>query len=189
MSIDAAFTRLPTLTTARLILRPVTLADVNAFYAIKSDPRVTVPYGVEPHATPDRTRTWVEDLLRYQTQRDALFWTLTLKGDDRAIGGYTLWNFSEDFRCAELGYELHPDFRRQGLSSEAITAILDYSFDALDLHRIEACPSGRNTASSNILFKLGFTHEGTLRERFSFRGDFYDQLYFGLLKTEWLARK
>jgi len=53
------------------------------------------------------------------------------------------------------------------------------------LHRIEAVTDDINERSKGLLRKLGFTHEGTLRLRFYFRGRFWDEHYFGLLKDEW----
>jgi RimJ/RimL family protein N-acetyltransferase len=55
----------------------------------------------------------------------------------------------------------------------------------LELNRIEATPLGKNNRSSNVLVKLGFTHEGTLRQRVLFRDSYEDQVYFSLLKNEW----
>ena len=69
---------------------------------------------------------------------------------------------------------------------EAISAILNYGFTELGLHRIEANPLAGNRASRNLLLKLGFTYEGNLRQRIFFRDHFEDQNYFGLLKDEWV---
>ena len=70
--------------------------------------------------------------------------------------------------------------------TEAISTILTYGFTELGLHRIEAIPLGGNTASKSLLLKLGFKYEGNLRQRHFFREHFEDQLYFGLLREEWL---
>ena len=50
----------------------------------------------------------------------------------------------------------------------------------------EANPLARNSRSNNVLLRLGFTHEGTLRQRIFFRGVYEDQMYFGLLRKEWV---
>ena len=70
--------------------------------------------------------------------------------------------------------------------TEAVSAILTYGFTELGLHRIEAVLLARNTSSKHLLQKLGFVNEGNLRQRVFFREAFEDQLYFGLLKDEWL---
>ncbi len=185
MTFDAAFTQFPTLSTRRLCLRALHRADAEALFAIKSDLEVTRQYGQEPHGAPDETRAWIQRRQADYAQRDALFWALALPDDDRLIGGCTYWNFEPGLRCAEIGYELHPAYQGQGLMTEALSAVVAYGFAGLGLHRIEANPLAANLPSQNLLRRLGFTYEGTLRERVFFRGHFYDQLYFGLLEGEW----
>jgi len=183
--IDAAFTLLPSITTERLHLRPIQTGEVEALFAIKSDLEVTRRYGQEPHGSLGETRAWIGRVQASAERRDALFWCLTLRGDDPAIGSCTLWNFDPGCHCAELGYELHQSYWGRGLMTEAASAVVAYGFTELALHRIEACPLAGNPASGRLLLKLGFTREGNLRQRAFFRGHFEDQLYFGLLVDEW----
>lgn len=185
MSVDAAFARFPVLATDRLELREVRLADAEALFAIKSDLEVTRRYGQEPHSSLDDTRAWIERLLIAYDRREALFWCLTLRGKDPAIGSCTLWNIDSGFYYAELGYELDPAYWKQGLMAEAASAVVTFGFAELGLHRIEACPLSGNAPSQSLLLRLGFTYEGNLRERAFFRDHFEDQLYFGLLRNEW----
>ncbi len=185
MTIDDAFARLPDLATPRLRLRQVRPADAEALFAIKSDPAVTAPYGQEPHGALRDTQAWIERVTRGYAQREALFWCLCRGAADTAIGSVTFWNPGPGWLCAELGYELSRAYWGQGLMGEAVAAVLAYGFTGLGLRRVEACPLARNTASLNLLRKLGFAYEGNLRQRVPFRGEFHDQLYFGLLSEEW----
>jgi Acetyltransferases, including N-acetylases of ribosomal proteins len=185
MTIETAFTHFPALTTNRLELRQIETMDANALFAIKSDVDVTRHYGQEPHQSLEDTLGWIRRLQDDYARREALFWCLTLKGEDRMIGECVFWNFDAGFHCAEIGYELHPAYWQQGLMSEALSAVLTYGFNELGLHRIEANPLAENTSSKSLLVKLGFIYEGNLRQRHFFRGHFEDQLYFGLLKQEW----
>ena len=186
MTFDAAFTHFPLLATSRLHLRQIQSIDAEAFFAIKSDLEVTSSYGQEPHQSLDDTRAWIQRMQVSYDRRDSVFWCIKLKDEDVVIGSCCFWNFGPDFNCAEVGYELHRAYWRQGIMAEAISAILTYGFSELGLHRIEADPLARNTASRSLLLKLGFTYEGNLRQRVFFRGHFEDQHYFGLLKDEWL---
>lgn len=191
MTVEAVFTRFPTLATARLNLRPVQPADAEAIFAFKSDLEVTRHYGQEPHRSLSDTQAWIERLRASYEQRDALAWCLALKTGDpvlsaAAIGVCLFWNFEPGFHCAEIGYELNPAYGRQGLMAEALAAVIACGFNELGLHRIEANPLAENTASQKLLLKLGFAYEGNLRQRCFFRGQFMDQLYFGLLRADWL---
>ncbi len=185
MTIDDAFASLPDLVTPRLRLRQVQPADARALFAIKADPAVTAHYGQEPHRALSDTQAWIARLGRDYSRREVLFWCLTPGDADTAIGSVTFWNPGPGWLCAELGYELNRAYWGQGLMAEALPAVLTYGFDEVGLHRVEACPLAGNTASLNLLRKLGFTGEGTLRQRVPFRGEFHDQVYFGLLREEW----
>lgn len=70
---------------------------------------------------------------------------------------------------------------------EALTALLDFAFGALDLHRLEADVDPRNAASVRTLERLGFRREGYLRERWLVGGEIQDALFYGLLRREWRA--
>ncbi|MCC6612806.1 MAG: GNAT family N-acetyltransferase [Anaerolineae bacterium] len=186
MTIDAAFTQFPVLSTRRLHLRAIQPTDEAALFAIKSNPAVTHPYGRTPHASLEDTRAWMQRIHGNFERREGLVWAITFQGDETVIGTVLLWNFDEAYQCGEIGYELDPAYWRQGIMAEVVPVILRYGFTALDLHRIEAVTSAENVPSGGLLRKLGFALEGTLRQRQFFAGRYEDQLYFGLLKDEWL---
>lgn len=186
MSIDAIFTRFPSLTTQRLHLRPLRATDAPAIFVLKSDLEMTRHYGREPHQSLDETETWIAHLQALSAGREGLSWALTLKGEETLIGIPLLFHFDPTARCAEVGYELHPAYQGQGLMREAISAVLACGFATAGLQRIEALVQEENMPSRHLLERLGFTLEGTLRRRVCFRDHFSDLLYFGLLKDEWL---
>ena len=124
MTIETAFTHFPLLTTGRLHLRQIETADAQALFVFKSDPQVTSRYGQEPHQSIDDTLGWIQRLQADYERRAALFWCLTLQGEHQMIGEITFWNFDAGFRCAEIGYELHPAYWQQGLMAEALSAVL-----------------------------------------------------------------
>ena len=186
MTIDAAFTQFPTLSTSRLRLRQITTADAEALFAIKSDLEVTKHYGQEPHRSLESTLAWILRLQADYERREALAWGVTLKDDDRVIGSCVFWNFGPGLHCAEVGYELHRAYQQQGIMTEALSAMVTYGFGELGLRRIEAVPLEANSASQALLRRLGFVCEGNLRQRHFFRGGYEDQLYFGVLREEWL---
>ena len=68
---------------------------------------------------------------------------------------------------------------------EALTALLDYAFDVMKLHRMEADVDPDNEPSIRALEKLGFRREGLMRERWIVDGNVADTLFLGLLAREW----
>ena len=185
MTIDAAFTRFPSLTTNRLFLRQIQSKDAEALFATLSDEEAMEFYGHEPHRSLDDTHTLIQQIQARYDRHEAIRWGITLKGEETVIGSCSFHQFGPDFRRVATGYELHRTFWGQGIMFEAISAILTYGFTELGLHRVEAVIDIANERSKGLLLKLGFTYEGNLRQRYSFRDRFEDEHYFGLLKQEW----
>lgn len=69
--------------------------------------------------------------------------------------------------------------------TEALSTILRFGFQEMGLHRVEAVVDDENERSKGLLRKVGFTYEGTLRQRYWFRNRYWDEHYFGLLRDEW----
>ncbi|HLV98946.1 MAG TPA: GNAT family protein [Ktedonobacterales bacterium] len=185
MSIIAAFTRFPSLTTKRLLLRQLRPDDAEALFPTLSDEQVTMFYGHEPQRSISETYELINQIQARYDRREAIRWGVTLPGDDRVIGTCSLHHFDPGFHRAEIGYELNRALWGQGLMAEAASAVLAYAFRDLGLHRVEAIIDIRNERSKGLLLKLGFTYEGNLRGRYAFRGGFDDEHYFGLLRDEW----
>ncbi len=185
MSIDAMFTQFPALTTKRLLLRQIEPGDAEAIFATFSDEEVMEFYGQMPHQSVDDSHELIRQQQAWYARHEGIRWGITLKGEDRVIGSCGFYLFDEDSHHAETGYELNRAFWRQGIMTEAMSAILTYAFSELGLHRIEAVVDDVNERSKELLRKLGFTLEGTLRQRFYFRDRYWDENYFGLLKDEW----
>jgi ribosomal-protein-alanine N-acetyltransferase len=170
------------------VLRRITPHDAAALFAVFSDPAVMEYYGDAPHTSLDDTRDLIERQQGWFARREGIRWGITQRGADEVIGSCGLFHFDEDFRRAELGYELRRECWRRGIMSEALTALLAHAFQTSTLHRIEAVVNGGNEASAGLLSSLGFCDEGTLRERFWFGGRSYDERYFGMLRADWQRR-
>lgn len=185
MTIDAAFTSFASLTTSRLLLRPIQRQDADELFSTFSDAEAMRFYGHEPHHSMEETRQWIERRHASYARREAIRWGITLKGDNRVIGSCGFHHFDTGFHRAETGYELNRAYWQQGIMTEAMSAILTYGFADMGLHRVEAIIDIENEPSARLLRKLGFVYEGSLRQRYAFRDRFEDEHYFSLLKHEW----
>jgi len=181
MSIEDMFVTFPRLETERLVLRQIRASDADALFAFFSDEEVSS----KRHRSVEESQAFIHQLQRWYQTRENVEWGITRKGDDMLIGTCGFYAFDEGFHRAEIGYELLKACWRQGIMSEALTAILTFAFTAMGLHRIEAVVDEGNERSQGLLRKLGFVHEGTLRQRQFVVGRFRDEYHFGLLKDEW----
>jgi RimJ/RimL family protein N-acetyltransferase len=105
--------------------------------------------------------------------------------DAAIVGMAGLFHFHETSRRAEIGYTLARAHWGQGLMHEALVALVDHAFSALDLNRLEADIDPRNVASARSLERLGFRHEALMRERWIVNGEVSDTGFYGLLRSEW----
>jgi ribosomal-protein-alanine N-acetyltransferase len=185
MNLDTIFTHFPNLTTERLLLRQIQPEDAEDLFATFGDEEVMEFYGHPVHKSVDDSRELIRQQQHWYAQREGIRWGITLKGNEKVIGSCGLYLFDRESRRAETGYELNRAYWRQGIISEALSAVLTYAFNELELNRIEAVVGGGNERSAGLLSKLGFSHEGILRKRFYFRERYWDEHYFGLLKSEW----
>jgi ribosomal-protein-alanine N-acetyltransferase len=86
----------------------------------------------------------------------AIAWGITTKESDVLIGSICLWNFSEDKKTAEVGYDLDPEFQGKGIMSEALKAVLNFGFNQRGFKTIEAYTDYRNLPSKKLLKHHGF---------------------------------
>ncbi|WP_346984515.1 GNAT family N-acetyltransferase [Chryseobacterium sp. POE27] len=87
------------------------------------------------------------------------YWGISLKSQPELIGTICLWNFSEDRKTAEVGYEMLPDYHGKGFMSEALKAVIDFGFNELDLREIVAFTNRFNENSKKLLLRHGFVLE------------------------------
>ena len=109
----------------------------------------------------------------------------------QAVSGTTineLFGWNRNWRKCTLGYELAPAAQGRGLMFEALCTVLDWGFEHMQLHRVEALIHPDNAPSLRLVQRLGFVEEGRLREVARWGGRQHDMLQVALLRTEWQHR-
>jgi RimJ/RimL family protein N-acetyltransferase len=114
---------------------------------------------------------------------------LEVAATGQLIGQAALHHFDGQNRRCEVGYALGRAHWGKGYIGEALAAMLGHGFAELHLNRVEADIDPRNPASAKALVRLGFRHEGLLRERWIVNGEICDTAFYGLLKRDWDARR
>ncbi|MCS7072435.1 MAG: GNAT family N-acetyltransferase [Anaerolinea sp.] len=175
----------PALNTPRLYLREIVSADADDVFDLRSDEQ-TQRLNLEPMQYHSEAHYLIEWMHSSFQRRTTLQWGITLHGDDRVIGICGLHDIRQDLRRSEVGYDLHRDYWRQGIMTEAMRAVIAFAFEQIDLNRLYAQTRADNLASIRLLEKLHFHREGTLRAHLRDRvsGCFIDQVIFGLLADD-----
>lgn len=181
--IELNFTPFPELRTERLLLRKLDKTDANEMFFLRSNEDVLRYLGKEPAASVQEAEEFIEKINKAVDANESILWGIVFPGNPSVIiGTICLWNFQKEHYRGEIGYILHPDHWRQGIIKEAINSVVDYGFNVLGLHRIEAFLSPGNIASSTVLEKTGFVKEAHLKENFYFKGEFSDTLIYSKLR-------
>ena len=178
-----------TIPTARLLLRPMAPRDADAVFAMRSDP-VVQRYGSHPPWTDRQTAVdYIERNMQAMADGTHAQFAIERREDAAVVGTCTLFHLDAQCRSAEVGYVLRVPEWGKGYASEAVSAMLDWGFEQLDLNRVGADVDPRNTPSVRAVERLGFVREGHLRERWIVGGEICDSWIYGLLAREWRARR
>lgn len=172
------------LRTARLLLRPHTLADAPAVQRYAGDIDVSRNTLTIPHPYPDgAAETWIESVQKKIADGVAAVFAICEPEHGELIGSIGL-QIEREQRRAELGYWMGKPWRGKGLTSEAASAVLDHGFGELGLERIFASHFPWNPASGRVLEKAGMQREGLLRGHALKNGARVDLHFYGILREE-----
>jgi RimJ/RimL family protein N-acetyltransferase len=106
--------------------------------------------------------------------------------DERSLIGSTGLHTRVDDQAREIGYWIHAQHLRQGYATEAVQALIKVGFEIEELDRIEIRCAPDNIASQGIPRKLGFLHEGTLKNRtIDGRGNLRDVMIWTLFQADY----
>lgn len=175
---------IPELTTDRLLLRPFTAADVDRVTDLLQHPDIAattlyIPYPYER----DDAASWIATHAPAAELGHSLNWAICDRASGEVMGtiGLELHGYH---RRGMLGYWLGVPYWGRGIMSEAARAVVDFGFDTLDLHRIEATCMPHNVGSSRVMEKAGMRYEGTLRDYYRKGDGFRDAAMYAVLADE-----
>ena len=142
--------------TERLILRQLSLADAPGIFKLRTD--ASVNKYIDRNACPA-----LEDAEKFITQTceniskgQSCYWIIADKNTLEFAGTICLFNFSEDQKSAEIGYELLPAAQGKGYMLEAIEQVINFAKETLNLKMLEACVHKDNLASLNLIAHFNF---------------------------------
>ncbi len=175
----------PILKTSRLTLREITPADDPQIFENFSNLDVMRFYDSRP-ITLEEEGVKIRERLQQQYYRNrGIRWAITLTEQDKLLGTIGFHTLKKKIKKAEIGYELHPDFWKQGIMSEAIRPVIAHGFGDMQFNRIEARIVVGNYGSAKAAKNNGFQSEGVLRQVSIRHGQYEDMEIFSILKEEW----
>ncbi len=176
----AAVKEMPTLRTARLLLRPLEFSDAEALFPALCDEANMRYWSRGPIESVEKVREYIRwnvdgidvecfAVTKAEAQQDALGWVILMhKGKGQG----------------ELGYILRPDAQGQGFAREAGHALMHHAFRTRKLRRVYADVDPENEASTKLLEDLGMRREGHLRATWETHLGIRDSYIYSRLPTD-----
>ena len=179
--LDISFTPFPILETDRLLLRRLDADDVNEMFELRSNPE-TMKYVPRPLAkTKEDALNHIQLIDSKIVSNEGINWAITLKGNPKMIGIIGFYRTKPEHYRSEIGYMILPEYNGRGITTEAVSRLIEYGFNEMKLHSIEAIIAPENTASAKVLEKNNFVKEAHLKENEFYEGRFLDTVIYSLL--------
>lgn len=176
-----------TLRTERLVLRPLTLDDVDLLWADISDREISRQMAWEAHTDRSQTIDFIENEVARREAGKGITWAVFKDGAFCGLFsliGLVLKHRALTYNKAELAYWVSRKYQRQGIMTEAGRRVLQYAFGELKLHKLFVSHFSNNLASENLIKRLGFRYVGEQVEEFQKDGVWHNHKLYELLESE-----
>ena len=179
------------LQTDRLYFRQVSTDDINNIHELHSLPETDKFNTLGIPETIQATEKVITEWLVGQNAKPqtSYIFCLDLVDTKQFIGLIALNIGKPNYKTAEVWFKIHKDYWRNGYTTEALTKLIDFGFNNLALHRIEAGCAVENIASSKVLEKVGMKKEGMKRKKLPIRGEWKDNYSYAILDEDFLGIK
>ena len=170
--------------TPRIILRRLEMGDAQDVFEYGRDPEVARHVLWDPYESVSDARWYIRSMQRKYRSLAPASWGIELKANGRIVGtiGY-MWH-NQEHSSTEVGYSLAREMWNQGLMTEALKTVIEYTFRTLHINRIEAQHELTNPASGAVMRKCGMVQEGILRQRLCNKGRYVDVALYAILRDD-----
>jgi len=179
--LEINFEPFPKLSTERLVLRQIKTSDCDDLFLLRSNSRVMQFIDRPRTKSPEDALKLIQTISEALINNEGITWGIFLKDEPGLIGTIGYWRIMKEHYRAEIGYLIHHDYQGKGLMQEAISAILSYGFNTMNLHSVEANVNPENAASIKLLERNQFIREGYFKENYYYDGKFLDSAIYSLL--------
>ena len=175
-----------TIETSRLILRKALREDaLPMFRNWASDPDVTKYLTWPTYQNPDAAHGILELWTGEYEKADFYQWMIVPRELGEPIGSISVVHQRVEIGEFEIGYCIGKNWWHQGITSEALGAVIDFLFREVGANRIIARHDPRNAHSGNVMKKCGMRYEGTARQADRNNQGICDTAYYAILRSDW----
>ncbi len=178
---------LPVLAGTHVVLRELEMSDAPALLAMLTSDEVT-RFISPPPATLEGFERFIAWTHRMRRAGTYACFAVTLAGSDTAIGIFQVRELEPGFGTAEWGFAIASAFWGTGVFEDGAELVIDFAFERIGVHRLEARAAVQNGRGNCALRKLGAVPEGVLRKSFLRHGQYLDQILWAIVEDDWRAR-
>jgi [ribosomal protein S5]-alanine N-acetyltransferase len=175
---------LPTLGGERVVLRELRASDAPSLFALLTTEEVS-RFISPPPSTVEGFEKFIAWTLRQRLAGTYACFAVTLRGFDTAIGIFQIRETQPGFDTAEWGFAIGSAFWGTGVFTDGAELVLDFAFDTLRVHRLEARAAVLNGRGNGALQKIGAVQECVLRKSFLRNGQYLDQVLYAVVDIDW----
>lgn len=180
------FPPIPTLETARLRLRRLTLADAEDYYRHLFGSEAVSRYMLwNPHRDVSESEDSIRKVLRRYEEGHCYRWGITLNATGELIGIIELLRFDEEADSCSFAYMLGENFWGRGYGTEALKAVFDFAFTQMNVRSITADHMAENPASGRVMEKAGMIRTRFLPEKYQKNGNTYSAIEYTITQADW----
>ncbi len=180
--------RLPVLSGKQVVLRELRANDAASLFALLTTEEVSRFISPPPTSVEgfELFITWTH---RQRAAGSYICYAVTLQGFDTAIGIFQLRQHDPSFSTAEWGFALGSPFWGTGVFVDSAELVIEFAFETLGVHRLEARAATLNGRGNGALLKMGAVQECLLRKSFVHNGQNLDQVLYAILEDDWRAMR
>jgi RimJ/RimL family protein N-acetyltransferase len=175
---------LPTLRGEQVVLRELRASDAPSLFALLTTEEVS-RFISPPPSTVEGFERFIAWTLRQRLAGTYACFAVTLRGFDTAIGIFQIRELQPGFDTAEWGFAIGSAFWGTGVFQDGAELLLDFAFETLGVHRLEARAAVLNGRGNGALQKIGAVQECLLRKSFMRNGQYLDQVLYTILDSDW----
>jgi [ribosomal protein S5]-alanine N-acetyltransferase len=178
----------PVLAGSKVTLRELRATDAASLFAMLTSEEVS-RFISPPPSTVDGFERFIGWAQRERAAGNYVCMAIVPEGYDTAIGIFQVRQLDPGFQTAEWGFAMGSEFWGTGIFAEGAEMVLQFAFETIGVHRLEARSAIQNGRGNGALRKVGAVQEGLLRKSFLKNGVWLDQALYSILDVDWTARR
>jgi RimJ/RimL family protein N-acetyltransferase len=178
---------LPVLTNRGVTLRELRITDAQSLFAMLTTEEVS-RFISPPPSTVEGFERFIAWTIRQRELGTYACFAVTVAGSDTAIGIFQVRELEPGFQTAEWGFAIGSPYWGTGVFQKGAELVIDFAFDTVGVHRLEARASAKNGRGNGALRKIGAVQEAVLRKSFYRHGEYHDQVLWTILEEDWADR-